>query len=308
MSLVGIKKSGIRSVILCQDRDFKRKVITFLNSAAFSGEKFQTETLKETLDLIAKDPMIRNVVIDSRVFSDQELDLTLQQIGVVLQPTNVKVLCYLQDMQTSLEAKHRESLPMLHFAYHPMSLGDFNNSFAPKKDNEKLVGAGSRSQSNQEASNKNPPLSLIEASLHIKDTIDLLNQLGKNRGNHEALQTIGQKFNGLAGGFAFLSNQASYKALSNLASIIDEVCRHYKGKDEQILETHWQLLKDAARCSYLLLKEMREANRQDQIKELVGQAEELMNQFCRLDDLQRRQKMDQDSVDALLEEELKRSG
>ncbi|MFW7380690.1 MAG: hypothetical protein ACOH5I_17890 [Oligoflexus sp.] len=305
MSLVGLKKNQVKSAILCEDRDFKRKSIMFLNNAAFSGEKFQTENVAATLDLIVRDSMVRNIVIDSRIFSDAALEPALQQVMTVVKNLPVRVLCYLQDHQHSLEIQLKEAMPSFHFAFAPLSQAVFNKSFIIKRDTEKDQD---EAKSGQKSSPKQPARSVIEASIHLKDTVDLLNQFSADKNKREALQAVGQKFNGLVGAFAFLQDQAGYKSLCSLAQIIDEICRHYENQHTEVHDNHWSLIKEAAKCAYLLLRDMREQTPTEALNQWITKEAELSQSFSTLADIQKREQLDQNAVDTLLEDIQKKSG
>ena len=61
------------------------------------------------------------------------------------------------------------------------------------------------------------------------------------------------------GAFKFFGRQGGYPYLGTLAEMIDTISRTYaEDSGKELHKDHYQLLVDAARCSYLILKDMRD--------------------------------------------------
>jgi hypothetical protein len=299
VTLVGIKRGLVRSVIVCQDLEFKRKSVAFLNNSAISGEKFHVESIPEAIEMMAKDSMIRNLIVDGRIFTNLEIEAVAGQLQQLTQTGSIRVLCYLSDDQPNLEEQLDEGANHIYFSYSPMSQAVFNRAFTMRGERETQKEGRQAIQAKEK-----PALSLLEASKHVKETVSLLNQFIQDRTDISPLLKVGQRFNGLAASLLFLKEKPGYLALSQMAGIIDEVCRHYEREGGEVLNHHITLVQKSAKCSYLLLKELR-SNEPSQVnlQKLMQGAEALNQEFISLSDLKRREQLDQDLIDSLLEKE-----
>ncbi len=289
---IGVRKEQIRSVILCHDREFKRKSITFLNGSAFPAEKFQVENFGEVVDLVGREPMLHNFVIDGSDRREDEL-IEILKVSNEKLGDQIKILLYLGEHQEALKDTFAPLHPRLCIAVAEIGKADFNRAFHQRND--------ARAKWIKDLNKKKTPaLSLIETSKHLKDTIDLLNRISKQRDDLASIDHIGQRFNGLIGAFSFFGSKDGYPELRKLAMVIDDVCRTYEdGSKPSISEEHFNLLMDSARCSYLILKDMRET---DSIAaERVSQCEQVLKVFQARDDIRKREITSQDEIDAMLE-------
>ena len=304
MAIVGVNKNKLRSVIICQSREFKAKAVSMLNGAAFPAEKFTFANFEEGIERLNSDRLVQNLVIEGAMLSPDKLKAALTEFAKDCYNENIKALVYLDEAQQAEAQAFKKILPKAKFAPLPLMQAHFNGTFHDKASSnggQKKVPAKKATSPKSSAQ-----LSLIEASAHIKDTIDMINDLIRDRGNLELVAQIAQRFNGLIGAFHFFNNKAGYPQLRSLAELIDAVGRTYEDSQQtEIKGDHFQILVDAARCSYLILKDMRDGK--DIGQERLTSHQKLINTFHEQKDLKRRQSQNQSEVDSMIAEALQKS-
>jgi hypothetical protein len=145
----------------------------------------------------------------------------------------------------------------------------------------------------------------VEASAHVKSAIEQLNIVFKDHTRLDAMEAVGQRFNGFFGTFAFFKGRAGADELIELGSVIDDLCRSYrdntqKGAAPAVADEHVKLLRDSAETCLFLLKDLREgkqpnADFKPKVTAIVAAA--------RADQrIKSRQSFDQDGIDSLLDE------
>ncbi|SMF49433.1 hypothetical protein [Pseudobacteriovorax antillogorgiicola] len=308
-AIAGLRKEKVRSVILCRDREFKAKSVSFLNGAAFPAEKTTVEDIEDAVDAINRDDLMLNFVIDGSMFSPHDLEKALSRFANVCRNPDVKVLCIIDEAQAEDKERYQAIFKKLFLERPPLRQAQFNRAFHSKKAKRKPnvaapLQAGDNGLPTEQR--KGPALTLIETSVHIKDTITMINDIAKDRSNLQQVIDIGQRFNGLIGAFHFFGNKEGYPKLRHLAEIIDAIGRTYEGTDRtEIDSTHYQILVDAAKCSYLILKDMRDG--QGVRPDRLASHDELAERFEALEGIKIRANENQEDIDRMLDEQLKES-
>lgn len=309
MSLHRLKKEKVRSVIICKDREFRAKTIQFLNAAAFPAEKSSCEVMGEAIDKINDSDLCLNVVIEGGMYSPDGLEQAILQLADGCHNPDVNVLVYLDEAQLAEKDRFEELYPKLFLEREPQMQSQFNRAFHTKKMKTNLSdiapiideGFKNKEATEQKQKFKTNALSIIETSAHIKDTIEMINDLGKRKYDLPLVVEIGQRFNGLIGAFHFFGNKEGYPKLRHLAEIIDSIGRTYENSsEEEIKEHHWNILVSAAKCSYLLLKDMRDGEGVKQ--ENLDLHSKLTADFESMNDVRIRENFDQDEVDKMISE------
>lgn len=300
---VASRKNNGRSIIFTEDRNFNRKAIAFMNSSGLSAEKFLAASPKELGEILGRDENIVQIVIDAN-------NLTAGEVATTLDPlkkneSSYKILCFIDESQVEIGKEVNGLFSRAIIALNPMKQADFNRCFLIKPKLPFPTKPATQ-QDGSAAKKKTPALSLVETARHVRETVDMLKEFGKEKTDFDLLLQVGQRFNGLTASLLYLKDKPGYLAISQLSAIIDEITRHYDKARTQITDLHWDLIRDAARCSYTLLKELLvETTPAKRIKELETFAGKLHSQYENLEDLNKRELLDQDLVDALFEAEQK---
>lgn len=317
---VGLRKENIKSVIITSDKEFKRKAITFLNGSAIAAEKFVVEHMQNALTIFEQDPALGNFIIDGTLIKFSDLKAQLELYMKHKANGDSRLLVFLEEAQVTLAERDalQAMLPQANIFFTPMAQAQFNKSFhgnrtplqAPKEsESKKPAPAGPTSSSATAASpasaseqSKNS-VTLLETSAHLKETVELLNGVAKDKNRTDLVRTIGQRFNGLIGAFAFLKSSPGFMEMQNLARIVDDVSRTYRDDaTRSISEKHWDLLFESAKALYLILRELREHRPVPET--LLTKAAQLEKTYAATSDLSRRQSQSQAAIDELLESEL----
>ncbi len=296
MARVGLRKEQIKSILLCKDREFKRKTIAFLNNSAFAAEKFAVEEMSDALEILERDLDIENFVFDASPFNIEDLRKLLDLYQRRSKNPDVRVLVYLDEAYQSKDKDLiTQFIPKAQIFFLPPAQIHFNKTFH-----------GGRAIPDPPAGNEPqdksaPALTLIETSSHIKDTVDLLNSVSKDKSRLDILKQIGQKFNGIIGTFSFFVQKGGYGKVKDLATIIDDISRTYEESEDskELTDKHWQLLMESAKALYLILKDLRE-NRQITASYLE-KANGLIAIYQKDTDIRKRASQSQEEVDRIID-------
>ncbi len=307
--IAGLTKERVKSVIVCKDREFKAKAVHLLNGAAFPSEKYTVATLEHALDYINSDRTILNLVIDGSMFSPDALENTLQELERSNCNEQVNLLCMLDDAQIKEEERFEKIFCRTFLEHFPMLQSHYNRAFHSKKTTRQsnILHPPLEHQEEEIRQNKPPSLSIIETSKHLKDTVDMINQLHKSRTYLESIRDIGQRFNGLIGAFHFFGSKKGFPKLRELAEMIDSVCRSYQpgSSAQEVSSEHLTFITEAAKCSYLILKDLRDGS--TITDEHMQQHQKLADAFSKLKDVKIRNNEDQQSVDDIIDAQINKS-
>lgn len=288
---MSIRNEKVRSLIICKDKDFKRRSMNILIEVALPAEKFHTEKIFDAKSKFMQDKQIGVIIINASDDTVLSFCAWMDELAPVINPRKPKVIVYYSKEQKEELQEKMKNYPLCTFFEHPVKKADFNHVINP------IQGETPKGKERKPELNKN----FVEASAHVKVTIDLLNELIKDRKNLEAVRHTGQRFNGLFGTFAFGKDSSGYKELYVLSQIVDDVCRHYEGDEHsEISEEHFNLLVSAAKCTYYMLKELRENRPLNESH--VEVFDKVVATFEKHPEIKRRDSKSQDEVDDLLKE------
>lgn len=303
-----VQLEKIKSVVLCKDREFKRKSVQMLNSAAFSGEKFDVKTFQELEVSVTNKSFVCNIVINHCDFKEDSslepflkktADFHLKNIKL-----GIKILVYTDEIEEMLQVKEWEKkFPSLVIRPFPQQKKDFMQCFHKAISFADLKGQDSTSPPKKTASKiTGTNLVIFEASAHVKETISMLNTIMTDSSKVEEVYLIGQRFNGVFGTFAHLKSLKGFDHLENLGRFIDSICKTYENdKSKKIIDpSHLSLLVDCAKNSYQYLQKLREEN--SDTKELEVKFTEISKRYQEMPELYRRENHNQDSVDNLIDD------
>lgn len=306
--MLPVKKERRKSIIIALDPEFRRRMPSMLIEVGFPAEKFTVKSATECKEKIKWDKEIFNLVIHGADFPGKEVfELIADLDGVFTVRQGISILVFLDEDQYLAVAPLRKKFAKIHFAELPARRKDLNKVFNPIGGGNALTNVAKQNSEKKPSSAADTPkkgtknLNFYETSDHVKDTIDSLGKLKNDRGNLEALFHIGQRFNGIFGAFAFVKDKPGYAELAQLAHIIDDIARHYQRDDQnEITEKHYTLMLEAAKCSYLLLKQLRDTLPVD--KQQLDVYAEIKKDYDAASEIQRRESLDQAGVDSLLAE------
>ncbi len=313
MVRVGLRKENVKSVIMTSDKEFKRKAITFLNGSAIAAEKIVVEHMQGALLHFDQDEFCGNFVLDATTMKAAELKVSLELFAAHKSSGDSRILIFLDEGQ-SLQVRDaiQTLIPLAQIYFMPMAQAQFNKTFhgtraalqAPKESEGKkpATPAADAHASTQTAEQKGS-ITLLETSAHLKETVELLNTVAKDKNRTDLVRSVGQRFNGLIGAFAFLKATKGFAEMQNLARIVDDVARTYESPASPVItDKHWQLMMESAKTLYLILRELRESHPIPET--LLGKAAQLEKLYQAADNLSRRQSQSQDDIDQLIENEL----
>lgn len=307
--ITGLTKERVKSIIVCKDREFKAKAVQLLNGAAFPSEKYTVNSISDATDRANHDRTVLNLVIDGSMFSPDSLEEALQELERLNTNDQLNLLCILDEAQQEVKERYSEIFSRTFLEHFPLSQAHFNRAFHSKKSTRQSNIMHPPLENLEQVATvqpKAPALSIIETSKHLKDTIEMINQLKKDPSNIESALHIGQRFNGLIGAFHFFGSKEGFPKLRELAEMIDTVCRSYESQQHSLVEEeHLNFITEAAKCSYLILKDLRNGSAitSDQLLEHI----KLVDQFKQLGNIRRRQNEDQQSVDKIIDAVIKKS-
>ncbi len=309
MARIGLRREHIKSIIVTQDREFKHKAITFLNGSAFAAEKICVQQMQNALDSLVADGDCLNFIYDATAVKTEDLTQSLTAFARTKATAEVRLMIFLTESQTAEKAIVQKLTPQANLWHLPMAQAQFNKSLSYSKnialkgkESEAKAATPTPASQDKDSNKAAPSLSLVEASAHLKETVDLLNAVAKDKKRVDAVRLIGQKFNGLIGAFAFFT-QGGYPKMRELAKIVDDIARTYS-EDQNLVITdkHWELLSESAKTLYFILKDMRE-NR-PVTASYIAKADALLSEYAETSDISRRQSQSQDEIDQLLDAEL----
>ena len=232
---MAISTEKIKTVIICRERGFKNLSVGILTDIAFPGEKLVSETGDGAVVMLNNEKWAQNVVINGVDFPEDEVKKICETVSPAIKnhaPTKkIKTLVYLaEDVSKNAINDYKAKFPLLEFRASPPKKKDFTDVFNPiviksattaPPPKPKPAAPAKKPKSGEVAG-------FFEASKHVKDTIERLNHITKDRSNLKALEDIGQRFNGFIGTFAFAGDRDGFKHLKKLAIIIDDTCRFYQ--------------------------------------------------------------------------------
>ena len=146
-----------------------------------------------------------------------------------------------------------------------------------------------------------PVLSFFEATKHLRESVEAVNELHKNLGHLDLLHRIGQRFNGLVGAYCFFQNQSGFKELFHLSVVVDDISRNYDGTSTTSIDSqHLNLLTDAVRAAFVILKRLREGHEPEPTQ--TEDAMRIFDSFQNDSTITKRERSSQDEVEALLQQ------
>ena len=304
-----VSKEKARSIVVCTDKDFRVKSVALIKGAAFPGEKNAYEDMKDAVLAANDDNWVRNFVIDTSHYTLEKLVRDLTYFNENILNKDMNLLIYLSDEME----KNRNTIEFIfenaYIATFPQEQIDYNKCFHRRRNKIKptqLLGLANVEFDDEDDSDRSSPesktrLSLMETSNHIKDTVNMINIIARERSNLKVLNEIGLKFSALSGTFKFFAKDEGYSALGELANIIETISRNYdEGSDRELSDRHYKIINEAARCSYLILKDMRSNNGLG--KANIDLYEGIEQKFKDLTDIQFKNDKTQAEIDLILEE------
>lgn len=302
LARAGLRKDQMKSILLCKDREFKRKAVGFLNNSAFAAEKFVVEHMSEAMHIMDRDLDIENFVVDASPMASEDIRKMLDLYQNRTKNFEVRFLIYLDEAYQSQERDViLQCLPKAQVFFLPLQQSHFNKAFHVVRTMPEPQTPTPAPTPAEPNAKDGSALTLMETSAHIKETVVLLNSVSKDRSRLDILKQIGQRFNGIIGTFAFFAQKSGYSKVKDLATIIDDISRTYEDADDQnaLTDKHWQILMESAKTLYLILKDLRE-NR-PVTPSYVDNANTLIAIYKKDGNIRKRSTQTQDEVDRLVD-------
>ncbi len=305
---MGMRTEKLKTVILCEDREFKNFAVNNLNNAALPGEKFTTEEVKEAHQIIESNGLADNFLVDFSGYSKKELVTKLNEVfplpTIADEMRRVITIVMLDPEEHMQLAKAlNQKFKDVFFFYMPMTQQQFIEGFHDGRKNRVKITSSkpqeATSTPGQENKKNTSSVNFLETTKHIRSSIESLNNIAKDDSRVDDMQHIGQRFNGMIGAFAFYGKKSGYHELHTIATYIDNICRIYENDKDKVDKSHFDIVLLAARTAFLLLKDLREGN------ELSPKNKETLNSitesYNKLSDVKERNSQSQQDVDALID-------
>jgi len=259
-----VRKEQMKSLIFCKSREFTQRSISLFNAAAFPAEKVFTGKLDEAIDMLTKDKTITNIVIDATEEPGLGLVDNKGEFGKITKIRDFLLLVYVKDdHKFNVFSEFYAGTKGLVIKKMPMEKAHFIDTFHNRNKVQQSLSKKNEAaaQAKEDAKkDENKSVSVIEASGHVKQTIDKLNELAKDRAQLKSLQDVGQVFNGFIGAFPYLESKDGYKQIRMLSEMIDNIARTYDRNPAltEVTEDHFNILLGCAKSCYVILKVLRE--------------------------------------------------
>ena len=134
---------------------------------------------------------------------------------------------------------------------------------------------------------------------HVRETRQLLDNVGSDRYDFSTLEEIGQRFNGLIGTFAFAKGKEGFCHILPLAEMIDAVVVHYKKeKETELLEEHLGFILEAVPFTIDLLQKLADGNTIETSD--VDEVNRIIDLYMEQTEIAEKETLDQDEVDKLV--------
>lgn len=308
-----LKKSQIQTLIFCNNRDFKQRATMFLNNIGIHTEKHSVQSIEEAKEILSgmnSNPALRNLIIQGDSYPDL-FKPNSEDLKAILQPDMMFALAYFSeetfaDFNKDYGFKNLmiEQTPFVqnHFnqAFHNRGAGGPVKNAAPSGLSALGISAPIKSASKPAKPAPKKNISAFEASAHVKETIDHLNNIAKDRSDLAGVLSIGQTFNGFIGAFAYFGEKKGYLQLRQLAKIIDITSRDYTEDSQktEITPEHSKLMLESARTSFRILQLLRD--NKEIPDELVTESDTRWKEFESLGGKDS-ETLDQSSIDSLLD-------
>lgn len=306
-----MQRDKIKNMILSRDRNFRSQASRLFADIAFLGEKIFFSTQSEVLATIKFDRFAQNLCIapDNMVTADYLV--MLDEINKAIAGTQIMVLAYFRlDQARDMQAV-QAALSHLRLFLLPLKRPDFVATFRSTRPG--AVEGFKPPVINLEASKtKSPPtkatpnaktINFVEATQHVRESIEWANALLKDPAQIPTLLKIGQRFNGIAGTFLFLKSKPGYREVYQTAVIIDNLSRAYQNVDSAqelvVTRAHLDLLLATMKCAFTCLKVLRDG--QELSEQLMAEVSAIQKLYSEFNDIPKRDEQAQDAVDELVE-------
>lgn len=305
-----IYKDKMKNVVLSLDRGFRTQASRLFGDAGFPGEKIFVGNASEATAILRFDRLALNICVSPDNLETPAYLEILANINTVVAGSSILTLAYFRLDQARELNEVKAGLPYLNLRLLPIKRADFISVFRSLRgisvegfrppeiqSGGKFEGPDRQKKLAKEGS----VLSFFEATKHLRESIDAVNELHKDSGHLDLLHRIGQRFNGLVGAYCFFQNQAGFKELFHLSVVVDDISRHYDGTSATAMDPqHLNLLTDAVRAAFVILKRLR-----DGLDPEPAQTEEAMRIFESFQNdstITKRERSSQDEVEALLQQ------
>ena len=309
----------IKSVVVTQAPAFRTGATKLLNAAGFAAAKVTLEDSAALTEALPADLLIGNVVVDAVGVSTPDLKKLCELIKTLTFSRPALTIVAVAPERLPEISELAADCPMVNFRAAPLRIVDLIEVLvtprqaiskaviaeAPRRVTQPVAGPASRGKEPANPSNA----TLNDTLEHLRVTVEKLKMLaaGKVAEDHHVLMgNISQRFNGIYGAFLFLVNREGYKQFGRLCEIVDDIGRTAAaaGK-EPVVRAHLQLMLEAARCAFAILKVLRVTQplTPAQIAECAG----IEARYLALVGILKRQLIKQNVVDDLIDS-LKKTG
>lgn len=307
-----VRKEHLKSLILSEDKDFWSQATKCLHAAGFQAEKIYATNLAEFKSSAMAIAGVGNLVVDcSGAPGLAAIQDILEGLKKPSSCPTMAMLFYGEGEEYKVKKLVPQD-PRIHLVAKPLSQRDFIRVFHNLRDSAQpevktankgggaALGLPQKQQTVRKENQANEGFN--ESLQYLKDTIESISSLQKDRKNMKALDVIAQRFNGLLGTYSHFAEKEGFREIADLAKMIESVCMTYE-KDPSKLEvsaSHAQFILNAAKCCFQYFGELKKGEKEfsDAVVGMYTKAKRLYESF---EGLTKRESMDQDEVDSLLD-------
>jgi hypothetical protein len=304
-----VHKDKIKNVVLSVDRGFRAEVSRLYGDAGFPGEKVFVASSSEATSVLKFDRQALNICTSPDNLETPAYLEILANINNAIAGTTVLALAYMRLDQAREMSEIRAGLPYLNLRLLPVKRSDFIAVFRsmrgmgmdgfrpPEIQNDRQ---SERKEAQRKSAKEGTILSFFEATKHLRESVDAVNELHKAPDSLDLLLRVGQRFNGLVGAYCFLQNQPGFKELFHLSVVVDDISRNYRPQSERssVDPIHLALVTKAVRCAFMILKKLRDGVEPDPLQ--TEEAMEIFETYLADSTISKRVLVNQDEVEQLM--------
>lgn len=279
-------------LLVASDVTFKGLARTMLTSRAGRIETDSVGTLDLGMYFENHDKTYDIILVDFKMHQSRDIAKTFREFVEKAESKTKVIMAYISNDHEKMIESLESISPKLRVKCGQFVRLHFDEVFNMLEQENAPKGSTPKSQE------KN--VVIAEAAAHVKETVDYLRELAKDRKQVKKIVTVGQRFNGIWGTFNHFAAKPGYGELATLAQIIDVVGRTYgeKSNKSEISEEHFNLLVSASKCAYAIIISL--SKNQDAAKENLDETQKLKSVYDKMTDLDKRQDCSQNEVDSLL--------
>lgn len=253
-----LRREKIRTAIVTTDNDFKRTAISLLNNTGFLAEKIQFSDYKALVKALHQDQLLLNLIFDlSDIKAGSEPFLDENFLKLLRSRQDLSVLVYVsQGKRSSWKGSQLlKNFGHVHILELPMNKTQLLSAKSPTRPSDVVKNLSKNTELIDGSVNSELRAAARDAGQYLKQALEQINGLAADPSNMNYLATIGQRFNGMMGTFAFFTGVKGAAELSLVGRIVEGIARSYAMNPKPaVAHDHLQILIGCCRATLPLLR------------------------------------------------------